>query len=172
MTSITYTGVLDVSRATAEALAKLLLEHRERLGTCKGTRALGPFKQSVLILRWFLDGARLTQLARDNRISVPTAYRYLHEGLTVLADHAPDLSTALERAAVAGFTHLNLDGTVIRTDRVTAPGPNKADLWWSGKHSTTAATSRSFPHPTAGRSGFRRSGPAASTTPPAPVPTA
>lgn len=80
MTRITYTGVLDVTRATAEALAKLLLEHRERLGTRKGTRALRPFNQSVLILRWFLDGARLTQLARDNRISVPTAYRYLHEG--------------------------------------------------------------------------------------------
>lgn len=62
------------------------------------------------------------------------AYRYLHEGLTVLADHAPDLSTALERAAAAGYTHLNLDGTVIRTDRVAAAGPNKADLWWSGKH--------------------------------------
>lgn len=106
MTSITCTGVLDVSRATAEALAKLLLEHRERLGTRKGTRALGPFKQSVLILRWFLDDTRLTQLARDNRISVPTAYRYLHEGLPVLADHAPDLSTALERATAAGFIRL------------------------------------------------------------------
>ncbi|MDQ0749731.1 hypothetical protein QF034_003962 [Streptomyces africanus] len=58
----------------------------------------------------------------------------MHEGLTVLADHAPDLSTALERAAAAGHTHLNLDGTVIRTDRVAAPGPNGADLWWSGKH--------------------------------------
>ncbi|MER5515460.1 transposase family protein [Streptomyces sp. NPDC002763] len=126
--------MLDVSRATAEALAKLLLEHRERLGTRKVTRALGPFQQSVLILRWFLDGTRLTQPARDNRISVPTAYRYLHGGLTVLTDHAPDLSTALERAAAGGFTHLNLDGTVIRADRVAAPGPNKADLRWSGKH--------------------------------------
>lgn len=66
--------------------------------------------------------------------TVATAYRYLHEGLTVLADHAPDLSTALERAAAAGYTHLNLDGTVIRTDRVAAPGPNGADLWWPGKH--------------------------------------
>ncbi|MED7829063.1 HARBI1 family protein, partial [Streptomyces chiangmaiensis] len=88
----------------------------------------------VLVLRWFVDDTRLAQLARDNGISVPTAYRYLHEGLTVLADHAPDLSTALERAAAAGYTHLNLDGTVIRTDRVAAAGPNKADLWWSGKH--------------------------------------
>ncbi|MFE8986856.1 transposase family protein [Streptomyces collinus] len=109
-------------------------EHRERLGTRKGTRSLGVFKQGVLVLRWFVDGTRLAQLARDNGVSVPTAYRYLHEGLTVLADHAPDLSTALERAVAAGHTHLNLDGTVLRTDRVAAPGPNGADLWWAGKH--------------------------------------
>ncbi|MDQ0748153.1 hypothetical protein QF034_002384 [Streptomyces africanus] len=134
MTGITYTATLDVGRETAETLARLLREHRERLGTRKGTRALGVFKQGVLVLRWFVDGTRLAQLARDNRVSVPTAYRYLHEGLTVLADHAPDLSTALDRAAAAGHTHLNLDGTVIRTDRVAAPGPNGADLWWSGKH--------------------------------------
>ncbi|PZT76862.1 IS5/IS1182 family transposase [Streptomyces sp. AC1-42W] len=131
---MTYTAVLDVRRATAEHLARLLLGQRERLGTRRGTRALGVFRQAVLVLRWFVDGTRLAQLARDNGISVPTAYRYLHEGLTVLADHAPDLSTALERAAAAGYTHLNLDGTVIRTDRVAAAGPNKADLWWSGKH--------------------------------------
>ncbi|WP_406726619.1 transposase family protein [Streptomyces sp. GD-15H] len=132
--SITYTAVLDVRRATAEYFAKLLRGHRERLGTRRGTRALGAFRQAVLVLRWFVDGTRIAQLARDNGISVPTTYRYLHEGLTVLADHAPDLSTALERAATAGYTHLNLDGTVIRTDRVAAAGPNKADLWWSGKH--------------------------------------
>jgi hypothetical protein len=132
--SITYTAVLDVRRETAETLARLLREHRGRLGTRKNTRSLGVFKQAVLVLRWFIDGARLSQLARDNGISLPTAYRYLHEGLTTLADHAPDLSTALERAAAAGYTHLNLDGTVIRTDRVAAPGPNGADLWWSGKH--------------------------------------
>ncbi|GAA2264460.1 hypothetical protein GCM10010415_30530 [Streptomyces atrovirens] len=134
MTSTTYTATLDVGRKTTETLAQLLRKHRERLGTRRGTRALGVFKQGVLVLRWFVDGARLAQLARGNRVSVPTAYRYLHEGLTVLADHAPDLSTALERAAAAGYTHLDLDGTVIRTDRVAAPGPKGADLWWSGKH--------------------------------------
>ncbi len=85
-------------------------------------------------VRWFLDGTRLAQLPRDNDLSTSTAYRYLHEGLTVLAAGAPDLSTALERAKAAGLTHLNLDGTVIRTDRVAAPGPYGADLWWSGKH--------------------------------------
>jgi hypothetical protein len=88
----------------------------------------------VLVLRWFLDGTRLAQLACDNGLSASTSYRYLHEGPAVLAVGAPDLSTALERAKAAGLTHLNLDGTVIRTDRVAAPGPNGADLWWSGKH--------------------------------------
>lgn len=133
-TSVTYTAVLDVRRSTAEHLAGLLCDHRIVARTRKGRRALGCFKQAVLVLRWFLDGTRLAQLARDNGLSVSTSYRYLHEGLAVLAAGAPDLSTALERAKAAGPTHLNLDGTVIRTDRVAAPGPNGADLRWSGKH--------------------------------------
>jgi hypothetical protein len=133
-TSVTYTAVLDVKPSTAEHLARLLRDHRIAVGTRKGRRALGCFRQAVLVLRWFIDNARLSQLARDNGLSASTAYRYLHEGLTVPAAGAPDLSTALERAKAAGLTHLNLDGTVIRTDRVAAPGPNGADLWWSGKH--------------------------------------
>jgi hypothetical protein len=44
-------------------------------------------------LRWFIDGARLAQLARGNGISLPTTYRYLHEGITVLADHGPGSSS-------------------------------------------------------------------------------
>ena len=133
-TSVTYTAVLDVQRSTAEHVARLLRDHRTEVGTRRGRRALGCFKQAVLVLRWFVDGTRMSQLARDNGLSSSTTYRYLHEGLTVLAAGAPDLSTALERAKAAGLTHLNLDGTVIRTDRVAAPGPGNADLWWSGKH--------------------------------------
>ncbi|MGW3752099.1 transposase family protein, partial [Streptomyces sp. NPDC005134] len=133
-TSVTYTAVLDVKRSTAEHLARLLRDQRIVAGTRKGRRALGCFRQAVFVLRWFIDGTRLSQLAQDNGLSASTAYRYLHEGLTVLAAGAPDLATALERAKAAGLTHLNLDGTVIRTDRVAAPGPNGADLWWSGKH--------------------------------------
>lgn len=133
-TSVTYSAVLDVQRSTVEHLARLLRSHRTEVGTRRGRRALGCFRQAVLVLRWFIDGTRLSQLARDNALSTSTAYRYLHEGLMVLAAEAPDLATALERAKAAGLTHLNLDGTVIRTDRVAAPGPNGADLWWSGKH--------------------------------------
>lgn len=83
-TSVTYTAVLDVRRSTAEHLAGLLCDHRIVARTRKGRRALGCFKQAVLVLRWFLDGTRLAQLARDNGLSVSTSYRYLHEGLAVL----------------------------------------------------------------------------------------
>ena len=68
-----------------------------------------------------------------HRHLAPTTHRCLHEGLTVLADHAPDLSAAPERATAAGYTHLDSDGTVSRTDQVAAAGPDKTDPR-SGKH--------------------------------------
>ena len=120
-----------------------------------------------------IDGARLAQLARDNGISLPTTYRYLHEGgITVLAEHAPGLSTALKRAAAAGYTHLNLDGTAIRTDRVPLPAPTARICGGPASTSTTGETCRSSPPPTAGRCGSPRSVRDANTTPPAPAPTA
>lgn len=132
--SVTYTATLEINRDTVEFLAAKLAAHRLAVGTRAGTRALGPFKQAVLVLRWFLDGTRVRQLATDNAIGRSTAYDYLHEGIDVLAAQAPDLTAALEEAQAAGSGHLNLDGTVIRTDRVGTPGPSGADLWWSGKH--------------------------------------
>lgn len=83
----------------------------------------------MLIPRRLLGGTRLAQLALHNGLSTYTGYRYPHEGLTVLAAGARGLTTALERAKRAGLTLLNLDGTVVRPARVTAPGPNGADLW-------------------------------------------
>lgn len=56
-------------------------------------------------------------------------------------------------AKAAGLTNVNLDGTVIRTDHASAPGPNGADLWGSGKRSTMVETHRSSPPRTAGRAG-------------------
>jgi hypothetical protein len=95
-----------------------------------------------LVLRWFVDGTRLAQLATDNRIGSSTAYRYLHEGIDVLAAAAPGLRGALLAARAAGHPHVTVDGTLIRTDRCHAPGPTaradrpdrRVDLWWSGKH--------------------------------------
>ena len=73
---------------------------------------LGCYRHAVLVLRWFLDGTRVAQLAADNQLSVSTTYRYLHEAIDVLAAVAPTLHGALLAARVAGHTHGNLDGTL------------------------------------------------------------
>jgi hypothetical protein len=127
--------VLDVRRETVVFLSSLLHAHRRAIGTRTGTRALSCFRQAILVLRWFLDGTRLAQLARDNGISRSTAYDYLHEGIDLLAERKPSLHTALLAAKMAGHTHINVDGTLLTTDRCHIPGPTPGvDLWWSGKH--------------------------------------
>jgi hypothetical protein len=41
----------------------------------------------------------------------------------------------LERGKAAGWTHVTLDGTLIRTDRCRVKNPHTGhDLWFSGKH--------------------------------------
>ncbi len=139
---VTYTAVLPVAEQTVHFVSGLLATERRRRGTRGRRRALGCYRQAVLVLRWFLDGTRLTQLAADHRIGRSTAYRYLHEGIDVLATAAPGLRGALLAARAAGHAHVTIDGTLIRTDRCHVPGPTartdrsgrRVDLWWSGKH--------------------------------------
>ena len=133
--SVAYTGMLSVREETALFVSGLLRAERDRRGTRADRRALGCFKQAVLVLRWFLDATRVGQLACDNGIGSSTAYRYLHEGIDVLAARAPGLRSALIAAKAAGHSHVMLDGTLVETDRIAAPGPTRGvDLWWSGKH--------------------------------------
>lgn len=139
---ITYRATLDVARPIGQFVAQLLTEHRRAVGTRRGRRALGPFAQAVLVLRWFRDATPVARLATDSGIGVATAYRYLHEGITVLAAQAHDLPEVLTERLAAGDTHLIVDGTLIRTTRVagtviktkgrTAGQP--VHRWYSGKH--------------------------------------
>ncbi len=139
---VTYTAVLPVDEDTVQFVSALLAAHQRRRRTRPKRRALGRYRQAVLVLRWFLDDTRLVQLAADNDIGRSTAYRYLHEGIDVLADRAPGLRGALLAARAAGHAHVTVDGTLIRTDRCHVPGPTartdrsgrQVDLWWSGKH--------------------------------------
>jgi len=59
-------------------------------------------------------------LARDARVSQATAYRYLHEAIDVIAEHAPDLASVLAAGAAAGWAFVCLDGTLIETSRCSA----------------------------------------------------
>lgn len=133
--SVAYTAVLTMRQETVLFVSGLLHAERRRRGTRAGTRKLTCFAQAVLVIRWFLDGTRLAQLAGDNTIGKSTAYDYLHEGIDLLADQAPNLESALLAAKMAGHSHVIIDGTLIETDRVAAAGPTPGvDLFWSGKH--------------------------------------
>jgi hypothetical protein len=133
--SVSYEAVLDVSQDSVLFLSGLLHQEQARRGTRAGTRALGTYKQAVLVLRWFFDDTRMVALARDNAIATSTAYAYRDEGIKVLAQRRPSLHGALLAAKMAGHTHVILDGTLIETDRIHTPGPTPGvDAWWSGKH--------------------------------------
>jgi DDE superfamily endonuclease len=131
---ITYRATLDVPTETLEALSGWLAAQRRQVGTRRGRRSLTPRQQAVLVLRWFRDDTPLRLLAHDARIGVSTAYRYLHEGIDVLADQAPDLHDVLERGRQEDWSHVSLDGTLIATDRVAQRTENGNHLWYSGKH--------------------------------------
>jgi hypothetical protein len=69
--SVTYAATLPVRDQTVLYLSSLLVAERLRRGTRAGSRALSPFQQAVLILRWFLDATRVAQLAVDTRSRSP-----------------------------------------------------------------------------------------------------
>lgn len=134
---IAHRATLDVSRALIHHVARSLRDERRRVGTPKGSRALTPFWQAVLILRWFRGEHDIPKLGRDHRVSRATAYRYIAEGIDILAAQAPNLHEALNRAQADGLAYVILDGTLIPIDRcaeqtVSVKG-EPIDAWYSGK---------------------------------------
>ncbi|MFI7300754.1 hypothetical protein [Streptomyces sp. NPDC050121] len=127
-TLVTYVATLDVPRHVVEFLARLRATHGCRIGTPRRSRALGPFRQAVLVLRWFRERGCVHCLARDAGVSQGAGYRYLHEGIDVLADQAPDLQEVLTRCQREGMTHAILDGTLVESDRLAGVRENENDL--------------------------------------------
>ena len=156
---IAYRATLDVPRELVQFTANLLAAERRHRGTPRGSRALTCFGEAVLGLRWFRDRTSPGALARDHGISRATAYRYVDEVTEVLAEQAPDLHQALERAKDAGFSHVILDGKIIPADRCKEPpSASKARSSTCGtpeKLTATAATSRRSPLPAGSRCGSR-----------------
>jgi hypothetical protein len=172
---IAYRATLDVPGELAQFVARLLLAERGRRGTPKGSRALTCFWQAVLGLRWFRDRTTADALARDHGISRATAYRYLNEVITVLAEQAPELSEALEWAKDQGFSHVILDGTIIPADRCKEPALSVKgeviDLWYSGKAHAHGGNIQAVLAPDGSPCGSRMQSRARCTTSPPPAPT-
>jgi hypothetical protein len=134
---IAYRAMLDVPRALAQYVGRLLRAERRARGTRRDSRALTCFHQAVFALRWFRDNHDVTALARDHGISRATGYRYLDEVIRVLASQAPDLHEALQQAHNDGASHVILDGKLFASDRLgeqTISVKGKLiDAWYSGK---------------------------------------
>jgi hypothetical protein len=132
--SIAYQAVLPLREDTVLFLTGLLDLEQARRRTRTGTRSLSTRDQAILVLRWFLDDTRMSQLARDTASAPvpPTTTGTRRSGSWPPA--GPDYGALLE-AKVAGHSHVILDGTLIATNRSRRPGPTPGvDLWWSGKH--------------------------------------
>src|ERR1700759_1363130 len=129
--------MLDVPRELIWFVSRLLATRRRQIGTRKGTRRLGCYKQALFALAWFRDKGGIPRLGAGFGLSQSTAYRYLDEVIEVLAARAPGPQGQLERALGAGAPDLILDGKVVDADRCrekTLSRKGKTiDLWYSGK---------------------------------------
>lgn len=130
----TYSAICDVPDETLLRVTALLWTQRRLFGARPSRRAGSARTQAKLVLRWLRDGAPLRILATEAGVSISTAYRYLHEGIELLAEQAPDLHTVLDQAHREEWSHLILDGTLIDIDRVDQRQENGHHLWYSGKH--------------------------------------
>jgi hypothetical protein len=129
--------MLDVPRDLILFVSRLLAARRREIGTRKGTRRLGCYRQALFALAWFRDKGDIPRLGRGFGLPQSTAYRYLDEVIGVLAASAPGLQEALERALAESVPYLILDGKVVDTDRCrekTLSRKGKViDLWVCGE---------------------------------------
>lgn len=107
---VSYRVMLDVPRELVLFVSGLLAARRRQVGTRRGTRRLGCYKQALFGLAWFRDKGNIPRLGRGFGLAQSTAYRYLDEVIEVLAARAPGLADALERALAGGVPYLILDG--------------------------------------------------------------
>jgi hypothetical protein len=110
---IAYRAMLDIPRELVAELAKLLRTERRAHGTRTGTRRLTCFKQALPGLVWPRKGD-VQIVGAGFGVPRATAYRYRDEGITVLAEQAPDLHEALQQVAEQGGSHTVLDGKLFR----------------------------------------------------------
>jgi hypothetical protein len=168
-----YRVVPGVPRELVAYVSGLLAAERRARGTRTGTRLLTCWRQALYALAWFRGKPDIPRLGRGFGLSQATAYRCLDEAIEVLAEQAPGLHEALERAKEEGLPHLILDGKVAGTDRVkikTISRKGKTiDLWFSGKTTTSAAISRRSSRQPGSRCGSPMSFPEMSATSPRPA---
>ncbi len=126
---LSYPSSMQVSNRALTRLADAL-RHRRTIMRSRWRR-LPAGKQALLVLAHLRKGETYTALADGFGVGTTTVYRYVREGLDVLAAVAPTLEQALDVARRKAF--VILDGTLLRIDRVgMAAGRDR--VFYSGKH--------------------------------------
>jgi hypothetical protein len=120
---------MTVSNQALRLLADALRGHRIQLRT--RWRRLTAGRQALLVVAHLRKGETYADLATGFAIGLTTAYRYITEGLTLLAAMGPTLEQAV--AVAAGKAYVILDGSLLRIDRVAMASGNDRP-YYSGKH--------------------------------------
>jgi hypothetical protein len=124
---LTYPATIPLSRRSLTHLADLLRAHRARRGT--RYRRLSAGRQALLVLAHLRNGDTPARLAAGFAVSPTTAWRYIREAVDLLAATAPTLADAM--AGIARLAYAILDGTLIRTDRLSGSADRR---YYAGKH--------------------------------------
>jgi hypothetical protein len=126
---LVYPSSMPVSNRALQVLADALRQHRTAMGS--RWRRLRPGRQALLVLAHLRKGETYTALAAGFGVGTTTVFRYVREGVDVLAAIAPTLDQALDVARRKAF--VILDGTLLSIDRVgMASGYDRR--FFSGKH--------------------------------------
>src|SRR6476620_6633285 len=126
---LVYPASMPVSNRALQVLADALRQHRTAMGS--RWRRLPPGRQALLVLAHLRKGETYTALAGGFGVGTTTVFRYVREGIDVLAAVAPTLDQAQDSARRKAF--VILDGTLLSIDRVgMASGYDRA--FFSGKH--------------------------------------
>ena len=124
-----YPSGMTVSNRALRLLADALRARRARLRT--RWRRLTAGRQALLVVAHLRKGETYADLATGFAVGRSTVYRYLTEGLSLLAAMAPTLEQAM--AVAAGKAYAILDGSLLRIDRVAMASGNDRP-YYSGKH--------------------------------------
>lgn len=126
---LSYPSGMSVSTRALRLLAEALRRRRDELQT--RWRRLDAGRQALLVVAYLRKGETYTDLACGFAVGVSTVYRYVKEGLALLAALAPTLEQAIDVAR--GKAYVILDGSLLRIDRVSmASGGDRP--FYSGKH--------------------------------------
>jgi hypothetical protein len=126
---LSYPSGMSVSSGGLRLLGEALRRRRAELRT--RWRRLNAGRQALLVVAYLRKGETYADLACGFAVGVSTVYRYIREGLVLLAALAPTLAQAIDVAK--GKAYVIIDGSLLRIGRV-AMASHGDRPYYSGKH--------------------------------------